>query len=336
MSAPTAPARIALARTEHLPASSIKELVSLACRAPSVHNTQPWTWQVRPDGLRLYADPSRRLTLADPQGRNLTISCGASLHHAQVAALANGWSSSVTHLPDPADPALLATVRLSPVTPPATAAKDLQALLDRCTDRRRFTSWPVPDERLQRLAEVADEWGGQAVALTDVTDRFQVELLVSRALHLQSRDRAVAEEQRSWAHRRSGAEGVPRALIPERSPRDESHRSRFGTGDLDDPIRDVEGGDGLVLLCAEEDTPAAWLRCGEGLSALWLHAVRNGLSVVPLSQLVEVPETRAALQYGVLGGVVVPMLLVRIGWQTIGRSQLEPTPRRPLDEVLLP
>jgi len=57
-----------------------------------VHNIKPGTWQVRPDGLRLYADPSRRLTLADPQGRNLAISCGASLHHAQVAALANGWS----------------------------------------------------------------------------------------------------------------------------------------------------------------------------------------------------------------------------------------------------
>jgi hypothetical protein len=29
------------------------------------------------------------------------------------------------------------------------------------------------------------------------------------------------------------------------------------------------------------------------------------------------------------------MLLVRVGWQAISRSQLDPTPRRPLDDVLL-
>jgi hypothetical protein len=110
----------------------------------------------------------------------------------------------------------------------------------------------------------------------------------------------------------------------------------FGGSDLDDPGPDVEGGDGLVLLGASSDDPLEWLRAGEGLSALWLHAVREGLSVVPLSQVVEVPESRAALQYGVLGGLAVPLLLVRVGWQAISRSHLAPTPRRHLAEVLLP
>jgi hypothetical protein len=56
---------------------------------------------------------------------------------------------------------------------------------------------------------------------------------------------------------------------------------------------------------------------------------------VPLSQVVEVAETREDLQHRVLGDLAVPLLLVRVGWQQIGRSQLEPTPRRPLDDVLL-
>ena len=90
------------------------------------------------------------------------------------------------------------------------------------------------------------------------------------------------------------------------------------------------------MLCGERDDPAAWLRAGEGLSALWLHAVRNGLSVVPLSQVVEVAETRSALKHEVLGGQAEPLLLLRVGWQAIGRRQLVPTPRRPLDSVLLP
>ena len=97
----------------------------------------------------------------------------------------------------------------------------------------------------------------------------------------------------------------------------------------------MESGDGLILLHAADDSPGSWLRAGEALSTLWLSAVRDGLSVVPLSQVIEVAETRDAIQHQVLGGAATPLLLVRVGWQAIGRSQLEPTPRRPVDEVLL-
>ena len=31
-----------------------------------------------------------------------------------------------------------------------------------------------------------------------------------------------------------------------------------------------------------------------------------------------------------------PLLLLRVGWQAIGRSHLVSTPRRPVDDVLLP
>ena len=319
-----------------VPPTVARRLVGLACRAPSVHNTQPWAWRIGPDGIDLYADHSRQLTMSDPDGRNLVISCGAALHHLQVAALATGWRPEVTRLPDPADPDLLAHVRLTPAPSPPAALEQLKALTRRCTDRRRFTSWPLPAERLEGLATLAAEWDVHGVALTDESDRFQVELLVSRALQLQSRDRAVAEEQRAWVHRGSADDGVPVQGLPVEAPGRDSRRSRFGTGELDDPGRDVDGGDGLVLLCAAVDQPLSWLRAGEALSALWLYAVHEGLSVVPLSQVVEVPESRAALQYGVLGGLAAPLLLVRVGWQAISRSQLEPTPRRPLEDVLLP
>jgi hypothetical protein len=318
-----------------VPGSVVRRLVTLACRAPSVHNTQPWLWRLRHDGFDLHADQRCRLPVTDPDGSELLISCGAALHHAGVAARASGWSATVERLPDEAEPDLLARVRLAPTEPTATAAEDLQALLDRRTDRRRFTNWPVPDERLEKLASLAREQGTGALALTDVTDRFRVELLVSRALQLQMRDPAVTAEQRAWRDRPEN-DGVPTTTIPDQPADETSYRSRFGVGSLDDPGRDIEGTDGLVLLYAEHGEPEAWLRCGEGLSALWLHAVRSGLSVVPLSQVAEVTETNAALRHEVLGGLAVPLLLVRVGWQAIGRSDLPPSPRRPLRRVLLP
>jgi hypothetical protein len=318
-----------------VPATVARRIVHLAGRAPSVYNTQPWAWRLRPDGMDLYADHQRRLPVADPTGRELVLSCGAALHHAQVAARALGWEPTVRRFPDPSAPALLAEVRLAPALPPRSAAADIRAVHERSTDRRRFTSWPVPDERLERLAAEAREWDTDAMAVTDVTDRFRIDLLVGRAHQLQARDPDVLAEQQRWLDRPRG-DGVPTSTVPDRPAPDVSHRSRFGVGSLEDTGRDLEGTDGMIVLCADDDAPTAWLRAGEGLSALWLHAVRQGLSVVPLSQVVEVAETRAALRHEVFGGLVEPLLLLRVGWQAIGRSHLVPTPRRSLDDVLLP
>ncbi len=56
--------------------------------------------------------------------------------------------------------------------------------------------------------------------------------------------------------------------------------------------------------------------------------------MVPLSQVIEVDETRERLRAEVLQGMGTPHLLVRVGWQAISRSALPRTPRRPQDDVL--
>ena len=97
---------------------------------------------------------------------------------------------------------------------------------------------------------------------------------------------------------------------------------------------EVEGSDGLLVLCAPTDDPAAWLVAGEGLSSMWLAATMEGLSVVPISQVIEVAETREALELEVLGGLARPLVVIRVGWQAISRHQLARTPRRPVSAVL--
>ncbi len=89
------------------------------------------------------------------------------------------------------------------------------------------------------------------------------------------------------------------------------------------------------MLGTDSDDPDAWLRTGEALSALWLRATTEGLSVVPISQVVEVAETRSALQHDLMDGLMAPQILVRIGWQQISRSEHPRSPRRPLSDVLL-
>jgi hypothetical protein len=129
-------------------------------------------------------------------------------------------------------------------------------------------------------------------------------------------------------------DGIPGRAVP--PPEEQSgFPDRFNVPIIESAERlDIEASDGVLVLCGSEDDDRAWLRTGEALSALWLDATLAGLSVVPLSQVIEVEETRAALQATLLGGLAVPHLLVRIGWQPIGRRELERTPRRPVADVL--
>jgi hypothetical protein len=311
-----------------------RRIVELACRAPSVHNTQPWAWRIGLDRIELYADWSRRLPASDPDGRNLVISCGAALHHAQVAAAALGFDVAVTTSQVPLHPQHLATLDLTPGTLDRDAADDLRALELRSTNRQRFTDWPIPDGRLSKLAASVTQDGVLCRALTDVADRFRVELLVSRALTRQTHDQDVVAEQRLWIDH-GLRDGVPAHAVADRGLLPLHHRSRFASEPPADAQPEVRiGSDGLLVLATGSDDPGAWLRTGEALSALWLHATADGLSVVPLSQVIEVDETRQAVRFGVLDGTMAPQILVRIGWQEIGTRPR--TPRRPVDDVLLP
>lgn len=309
------------------------DVVALACLAPSVHNTQPWSWRIDGDVVELYADDERRLAAADPDGHELVVSCGAALHHAEVAAVGLGWLPTVERLPDGPDSALLARISLTPAPVTRAGTDDLETLRRRRTDRRRFTSWPVPDERLRELAAIARGRGVSASAVTDVVDRDAVEALLGRAFDLQASDPELAHEQAAWVDH-GADDGVSARTVPSTSGDSVGRRSRFGTGLLEDVDRIVDTSDGLLVLGTVEDDRLGWLRSGEALSALWLAATEGGLCVVPLSQVVEVPETRSALQREVLGTLAVPHVLLRIGWPAVSRSPLPASPRREMSDVL--
>jgi len=311
-----------------------RRIVELACLAPSIHNTQPWKWRIADGVIELHADRARQLPVADPDGRSLAISCGAALHHATVAAIASGYRPTVERHGAPGSD-VLAVIGLTEAPTPATAADDLALLRQRVTDRRRFTSWPIPDGRLRALAATVGGNGFEAVALTDEPQRARIEQLVDRAMRTQDQVESFQVEQASWIDRPT-PDGIPTPSLAPRENGFNARRSRFGVHlppSRPPASERIESSDGLIVLTTDEDTQPAWLACGEALSAIWLSATRAGQSLVPLSQVIEVPETREALRHELVGRR--PQLLVRVGWQEMCRSTLPHTPRRPVDDVLI-
>ena len=193
---------------------ALRAVVELACLAPSIHNTQPWTWRLRDGLLELHADATRRLPAADPTSRSLVISCGAALHHARVAARALGWEARRRAAARgrgrfAACDAASGAGDAVPSAQPRTCAAWRSAARTVAGSRRGRSR----TRRLERLAEAAREEGADALGMLDVTERFAVELLTSRAQGCRHAIRACARSSRPGSTR-GGATASSRSCCP--------------------------------------------------------------------------------------------------------------------------
>src|ERR1700751_443693 len=85
-------------------------VVAQAVWAPSVHNTQPWRFTADGRQISLYADVDRGLPVADPDGREMMISCGSAFFIVRLALRSLGYIPEMRLLPDPGQPTLVAQV----------------------------------------------------------------------------------------------------------------------------------------------------------------------------------------------------------------------------------
>jgi CBS domain-containing protein len=323
---------------EDLDRTTARAVIALANRAPSVHNTQPWRWRIEPSSIHLYADLERALPATDPGGRDLRLSCGAALHHLRMALLAAGLRSTVHRLPEPARPEHLAAVETHPGRPTPEDLALARAMENRRTDRRMFSSWPVPPEMLADLVRRAAEQGALLTVLDRESVRYAVTRLIEHADVEQALTPDLAQETAEWTGRSRGAhEGVPAANVPA-GPAGTVPVRRFGGGEQEQSLLGRYESDGtvLALLSTTGDGVIDQLRAGEALSAVLLRATHFGLATDPISQPLEVPATRSQLQATAVGGSAAPQVLLRLGWAPMSTVPVPRTGRRPLADTIDP
>lgn len=311
---------------------TVRAALAVATRAPSVHNTQPWRFEVGPHSVHLFADTARRLPATDPQGRDLLLSCGAALHHLRVGFAALGWACTVHRLPNPDEPQHLASMALRRHEITAADIRMAGAAVSRRTDRRRFGTVAVSYDLLNLLAGRAADEGVVLRPVVGRENHRKLTLACAEATVLQTGDAAYLQELARWTGGHTGSrDGIPAANVPRLTSF--AGERPFPAGELVQFGQDEEEGVVAVLGTASDDRISR-LRAGEAMSAVLLAATELGLATCPLSHPFEVPTTREFLRRQVLCDGLYPHIALRIGWPVAGARPVPMTPRRPVADIL--
>jgi hypothetical protein len=320
-------------------AEAARYVVTAAGWAPSVHNTQPWRFSASGQQISLHADTGRQLRVADPDGREMMISCGAALFTARLALRSLGYLPETKVLPDPGQPLLVAQVTWGQQAPRTGFEQRLFGQVrQRRTHRGGFDPAPLPPGLLATLRGGAARYGAMLRIVADDGRRAALAAAVQDAERIQRRDSDRVAELAQWAPAPGAAraDGVPPASYPARaehtSPdfpgRDFARGHGWGLPPLStaSPFRAA----GIVsLLTTARDRPADWVGAGQALQRILLTASWCGVATALHTQPLELDRLRESIRTQ-LSDSAYPQLILRFGAVT----QAADSVRRPPEDLL--
>ena len=276
----------------HLTQDQVRTVMTAFAAAAPLRNQRPWRLICTPTALELRAElPTRPSTdgsasrsasgpvqsstdaAAEPDPRELLLSCGAALLNVRAAIRVLGAHPAVRLLPDDSQPDLLAVVL--PQAGFAAAPADIalaEAIARRRASRPPTGGIPAPMiNRLRRAARVEQTW----LAILP-TERLEDVQLSHLNRDVQGRDgTAVDADSADW------------------------------------PPSAARSNVMVAVVGSFHDSPLAWLQSGQGMQRVLLTADAAGLTTTLLSHVVRASQTRGLVRR-LIGGGVWPQAVVRL------------------------
>ena len=120
-----------------IPRSTIDDILTLACWAPSGDNVQPWQFEVAGDDIVVYGADTRHDTVYDLDGHPSQISFGALLETMAIAASAHGLRADISRRDLPAAEVSRPIFDVRLVTDASVKPDPLLASIEKRTVQRR-------------------------------------------------------------------------------------------------------------------------------------------------------------------------------------------------------
>jgi hypothetical protein len=306
-------------------------LLAAAVAAPSMHNTQPWRFEVNGTVIDVFLDGSRALPAEDPTGRAMRIAAGAAVFNLRCAAAHLDLGSGYGLAPNPSEPDLVARIVLEDIQQLNPALKQLYPQVAR-RHTSRLPARPAPpaaDSRIGLMQAAAAE--GAELTWLPKTDAAQVVAMMVDVDLREIGDWKRTAERSRWVGGDRTVDGVPSSVLGPRPAQYLAPVRNLGSPS-DDRFRmtaNFEADAALALLSTDRDGPVDQLRAGMALEHVLLAATRDGLTASFLNQALEFDDLRAGVQR-LTGKSGFTQMIIRFAHTT----QHVTSPRLPLADVV--
>ncbi len=282
--------------------------------APSVHNIQPWSVEVRGRTAFLLRRSGLELEEHDPQGRDRDISCGAALANLTLAVRHLGLIADVDR--DPGGGVdVVATVTRNVSNPAGPEElRWFEAVPVRISHRRAFTTEPVSEEAREAFDALGESCGVCTRWVRETQETHQLARSLVYAATVYRADRRYQRELSAWTAPRGSAsdEGIPEEALGARGvPAIGLTTSRTALPD-EYVLAARIAAESVVVVSSGSDDRASRVRAGEAMEYLWLDAVSRGLAASVMTQPLRLGEVRRRVTE--VFGVESPQLLMRFGY----------------------
>jgi nitroreductase len=310
-----------------------RELVRYATLAPNGHNTQPWGFRLRSDGIDILPDLARRTPVVDPDDHHLWASLGCATENLIQAAQALGQTPTVAV----AD----AGIRIDLARATAQRSALFEAIPLRQSTRSEYDGRALSADDLRQLERAAADAGVTTVLLTDRPQINRVRDFVIAGNSAQMANPAFIRELKTWirfsrsealAQRdglfagASGSPAMPRWL----------GAALFGLfvtahGENERYAAQMRSSAGVAVFAADRANARGWVAAGRACERFLLQAAALDIRTAFVNQPVEVQSVRAQFAAAIGLGERRPDLVVRFG----RGPRLPRSLRRPVDAVLV-
>jgi nitroreductase len=309
----------------------IDVLLAAAVAAPSMHNTQPWRFEVNGTVIDVFLDASRALRAEDPTGRAMRIAAGAAVFNLRCAAAHLDLGSGYGLAPNPSEPDLVARIVIEDAQ---QVNPDLKKLYRQVARRHtsRLPARPAPlaaDSRISLMQAALAE--GAELTWLQKTDAKQLMAMLVDVDLREIGDWRRSAERSKWVGGDRTVDGVPSSVLGPRPIDYPAPVRNLGAGpdDRARPLARFEADAALAVLSTDRDGPVDQIRAGMALEHVLLAATRDGLSASFLNQPLEFDDLRVDVQK-LTRKTGFTHMVVRFAHTT----QHATSPRRPLAGVV--